>query len=172
MFFAKLAVVVAVATCLVPAAFAQKDAAGCKVPFAAMEKAITMDHAATTQSQGRTMQGITAGGVNYVQINGAWKASPMTPKEMLDREHENIRTARAYHCEALGPTVVDGTPAARYRVHSESADGDAISDGTLTIAVGSGLPLAVEQDMLISGGTKMHMATSYRYTGISAPSVK
>jgi hypothetical protein len=146
-------------------ATAQKSPA-CKPVFDAMEKVITVDHSATSQVDGRVIEGITSGGVSYVRLHDKWIKSPSTPQETLKREQENIRNAKVYTCQALPDTSVSGTSALVYRVHSEGDAG--IADATVWISKSAGLPLKLEED-LVSDGSKRHISNQYEYTNIRAP---
>ncbi len=148
--------------------FAAEKSPACKPLFDAVEKVAVTDHAIRVVREGTTSESITANGVTYVQVRGTWKASPMTSQEMLARQRENIRTARAYVCQPLADSVVNGVKAHTYRAHMEAEDGDPVSDATISIAAGSGLLLHTEDD-LKSGGTVSHMSIDYRYDGIRAP---
>ncbi|HEY7903271.1 MAG TPA: hypothetical protein VIH36_07455 [Casimicrobiaceae bacterium] len=151
----------------IPAVAAEKSAA-CKPLFDAVEKVAVTDHAIRIVRGGTTSESITANGVTYVQVRGAWKASPMTSQQMLAQQRENIRTARAYVCQPIADSVVNGVKAHTYRAHMEAADGDPVSDATISIAAGSGLLLHTEED-LKSAGMVSHMSIDYRYDGIRAP---
>lgn len=163
-----LAVTVAALLAAADPAVAAGKSAACKPLFDAMEKVALTDHALRIVRDGKSSESITAGGVIYIQVRGAWKASPMTAQDMLAQQRENIRTARAYDCTPLGDAMVNGVNAHTYRAHTEAADGDPVSDATIAIAAGSGLPLHTDEDIK-SSGTPMHLSIDYRYDGIRAP---
>lgn len=162
--FSAVSVLLALGVTVTPA-LAQTPAA-CKPVSAAMTKLLTTDHANVSTSRGITSQGITAGGVNYIQVRGVWRKSPMSPQDMLKQEEENIRNAKNYTCKALADEVVDGAPASVYTTHSESDAG--VADAKVWISKSSGLPLKTEEDLETLG----HVSIVYSYTNIHAPVVK
>ncbi len=142
----------------------------CAPVLKAMAKTLQTDHSAITQDNGHTSTGITAGGVNYLQMGGIWKVSPMSPHDNQQRSDENLRNAKTYTCQALPDSMIDGVAAANYRTHTESED--AVVESTLAIAKSSGLALRVENDIDAGGGAKRHYTTRYSYAGIQAPPVQ
>lgn len=144
--------------------------AGCAPVLKAMAKTLQADHSTISQNGTDISSGITAGGVNYLQVRGAWKVSPLTPQDNQKRSDENLRNAKSYTCQALSDSIVDGVAAANYRAHTESED--AVVDTTISIAKGTGLAIRVENSMDTGGGTKAHYVTRYSYSGIHAPAVQ
>lgn len=142
----------------------------CTPVLKAMAKTLQTDHSAITQSGGRTSTGITAGGVDYLQIGGAWKVSPLSPQDNQKRSDENLRNAKTYTCQALPDSMIDGVTAANYRTRTESDD--AVVDSTVSIAKRTGLALRVENDTDTGGGNRRHYITKYSYTGIQAPAAQ
>jgi hypothetical protein len=143
---------------------------GCAPIVKAMEKTLQVDHSAVTQMGGRTSTGITAGGVNYLQIDGVWKVSPISPQDNLKRSEENMHNAKAYTCQALPDSTIDGVAVANYRTHTEGQD--AVVDSTISISKSTGLALSIENEMDTGGGAKNHYVTRYSYTGIHAPTAQ
>ena len=143
---------------------------GCTPVLKAMAKTLQADHSAITQIGGRTSTGITAGGVDYLQIGGAWKVSPLSPQDNQKRSDENLRSAKTYTCQALPDSMIDGVTAANYRTHTEGDD--AVVNSTVSIAKSSGLALRVESDIDTGGGNKAHYITRYSFTGIQAPAAQ
>jgi hypothetical protein len=62
-------------------AVAAEPGPACAPILKAMAKTLQADHASLTQSNGQSLNGITAGGVNYLQIETVWKVSPLSPKD-------------------------------------------------------------------------------------------
>jgi hypothetical protein len=150
--------------------FAAEPGASCAPILKAMTKTLVADHSTLSQEGDRTSSGITAGGVNYLQIGGTWKVSPLSPQDNQKRSQENLRNAKSYTCQALADSMLDGVAVANYRTHTESEDG--VVDSSIAIAKSTGLALRVENTMDMGGGTKAHYITRYGYTGIQAPPVK
>jgi hypothetical protein len=142
----------------------------CAPILSAMTKTLQVDHASVTQSNGITMNGITAGGVNYLQIDNVWKVSPISPRDNQVRSDENLRNAKSYVCQRLPDSSIQGVAVANYRMRTES-DGTVV-DSTIAISKGSGLAIEVTNELDSGGGSKSHYSTRYTYTGIHAPSVK
>lgn len=157
------------AIAVIPAVSAEPGP-GCTPILKAMAKTLLTDHSAITQNGGRTNTGITAGGINYMQIDGTWKLSPLSPQDNQKRSDENLRNAKTYTCQALPDSMIDGVTVANYRTRTESED--AVVDSTVAIAKSTGLALRVENNIDTGGGTKTHYTTRYSYTGIQAPTVK
>jgi hypothetical protein len=85
-----LAVLIVAAAATVTAVAAQPSPA-CAPVLKAMAKTQVADHASVTQGKNQTLNGITAGGVNYLQIDGKWIASPISPKDNQERSDENLK---------------------------------------------------------------------------------
>jgi hypothetical protein len=144
-----------------------QTAPACQAPYAAMLKVATASHHATSTMSNPPIvsETITAGGVIYVKIGGAWKKSPMTPQALAQQEQDNIKNAKST-CQQLPDDRVDGAVAAVYTIHSETPDLGP-SDAKLWVSKATGLPLRSEGD---SGGeTKTHISIKYDYTNITAP---
>lgn len=145
---------------------AQKDVAGCKAVLdATLKTASTPHHAVSTQAragQNRVAESILVNDKSYIQIQGHWRESPITPAEMAKQERENIDSAKVYTCHAIrneaGATV--------YQVHSEN---DIVkSDGEVWVA--KGLVQRVDEDVDTGDvSSKMHVSTKYDYANIKAP---
>jgi hypothetical protein len=157
-------------TITVAPVLAAEPGPACAPVLKAMAKTLTTDHSAVTQDGTRTITGITAGGVNYMQIGGTWKVSPLTPQDNQKRSEENLHNAKGYTCQALPDSTLDGVGVVTYRTRTENAD--AVVDSTVSIAKNTGLALQVENNIDSGGGTKMHYTTRYSYTGIHAPAVQ
>jgi hypothetical protein len=142
----------------------------CTPVLKAMAKTLQADHASLTQSNGQSLRGITADGVNYLQIENVWKVSPLSPKDNQSRSDENLRNAKTYVCESLADSVVDGVPVANYRTRTESED--AVVESKVAISKASGLAIEVDNDLISGQRTKSHYSTRYSYMNIHAPSTQ
>jgi hypothetical protein len=134
----------------------------CQPVFAAMEKTMQVDHATTTTRAGQSIHGITVGGVNYLQLQGVWKKSPITVQDNIDRSRENLKNAKEHSCKPLPDSTVSGVAVTNYATHTV---GDAVIDNTISIDKRTGLAVMVTTD--IKDGS--HMVTQYTYGGIKAP---
>ncbi len=150
------------------AAGAAEPGPACAPILKAMAKTLVADHATLTQSGGHTSNGITAGGVSYLQIGNAWKVSPLSPKDNQARSDENLRNAKSYTCQSLPDSSIDGVAVANYRTRTETED--TVVESQISISKTSGL--AIQVDNNIGEGNKSHYSTRYTYTGIHAPSVQ
>jgi hypothetical protein len=139
--------------------------ADCKAVSAAMEKTIGTDHTTAIVRNGVTSHGVTAGGVNYVEIKGAWRKSPMSAKDMIAQEHENIRDAKEYRCQRVGDAMVDGVPVTVYKTHTVTDS--ATDEGTIAIARGTGLAVQVEGDL--KGDANFKFVAHYGYGNVKPP---
>jgi hypothetical protein len=151
-------------------ALAAEPGPTCAPVLKAMARTLVADHSAVTQAGDHSGTGITASGVNYMQIGGKWMVSPLSPQDNQKRSDENLRNAKVYTCQALPDSTVDGVAVANYRMRTESDD--AVVDSTLSIIKSTGLALQVENTVDAGGGTKNHYSTRYSYTGIHAPAVQ
>ena len=136
----------------------------------AMAKTLQADHASLTQSNGQSMNGITAGGINYLQIENVWKVSPLSPKDNQSRSDENLRNAKTYVCQSLPDGIVDGVPVANYRTRTETED--VVVESKIAISKVSGLAIEVDNEVVAGERNKSHYSTRYTYTGIHAPTVQ
>jgi hypothetical protein len=150
-------------------AVAAEPGPACAPIMKAMAKTLIADHATTTQRDGRTSNGITAGGVNYLQIGNGWKVSPLSPKDNQARSDENLRNAKSYTCQSLPDSSIDGVLVANYRTRTETDD--TVVESKIAISKTSGLAIQVDNG-LTSEGNKSHYSTRYTYTGVHAPSVQ
>jgi hypothetical protein len=101
-----------------------------------------------------------------VKINGQWRKSPMTPKDNLTRQQENIRDTTVASCTALPDEVVDGKPALVYHAHYEQKD-LGVSEAKIWIAKATGLP--VRTDVSLQAGEKTSLVTRFDYDNIAPP---
>jgi hypothetical protein len=135
-----------------------------------MAKTLQVDHATLTQSDGHTSRGITAGGVNYLQFDGDWRLSAISPRDNQARSEENLRNAKSYVCQRLPDSSIDGVAVTNYRTRTETED--TVVESTIAISKASGLAIEVTNELVSGGVGKSHYSTRYTYTGIQAPSIK
>jgi hypothetical protein len=126
------------------------------------------DHATLTHSDGRTLNGITAGGVNYLLIDGTWKTSSFSPKDNQAQSDENLKNAKSYVCQTLPDGNVDGVAVANY--HTRTETDDEVVESKVAISKASGMAILVENSL--AGENKSHYITHYTYIGIHVPSVQ
>jgi hypothetical protein len=150
-------------------AVAAEPSPACAPILAAMAKTLRVDHATVTQSNGRTTNGITAGGVSYLQIDNGWKVS-LSPQENQARSDENLRNAKSYVCQSLPDSSVDGVAVANYRTRTETEE--AVVESRISISKTSGLAVEVTNELDAGEGIKSHYSTHYTFTGIHAPAVQ
>ncbi len=143
----------------------------CKAVSDAMLRVTTTPHhaVATISALSEVTESILAGDTNYFKYHGVWKKSPLTPKDNLEREQENIKNAKVYTCKQSPDEVLDGMPVAVYTAHSETTD-VGTTDAKLWISKATGLPVKTESDLDI--GVKQHQSMRYDYANIKAPIVK
>ena len=168
---------IAAAFCLasIPAfAHAQTIPAACRPLIDAERKTITTPHhvystegSARPGQKARTSEGITAGGVIYIQVSGKWKRSPWTLKQALAQMDTNLTTATAYSCAHVGDESEAGTAAAVYTAHTENEGVKA--DARIWVAKATGLILRTEEDEDTGAGAKLHMSIRYDYTNVQTP---
>jgi hypothetical protein len=151
-------------------AVAAEPGPACAPILTAMAKTLEADHATLTQSNGHTTNGTTAGGVNYMLIGNVWRVSPLSPRDNQARSDENLRSAKAYACQSLPDSSIDGVTVANYRTRTETED--AVVESKISISKISGLAIAVDNDLSAGEGNKSHYSTRYTYTEIHAPSIQ
>ena len=147
-------------------ASAAELSADCKPSVAAMEKTLVADHTAVSTRGGDTMRGVTLAGQSWVQANGAWRKSPITPQETLVMAHDNLKGAKQFSCKALADSVVDGTPVAVYATHTVSGDDD-VMDSRVAVSKSTGLVVSVESRAGGEGG--LGVVTRFAYGNVKAP---
>jgi|SRR5581483_5048240 len=105
----------------------------------------------------------------YVQVNGQWRVSPMSPKMLLE-EKKNTKPDPDVHstCRVLRDEVIDGEAATVYSEHTETRDEKI--DSQIWISKSRGLPLKMENSMDVGGAAgKSHTVSRYEYTNVRAP---
>lgn len=156
------------------AAGAQKISPACQPLIDAARRVIlTPNHLYEAEGSGRpgdkarSVETISTGGVTYIQMNGKWRRSPMTPKQAVAQMDTNLATTTVYSCTHVGDESVAGTATAVYTSHTENEGVKA--DARTWVAKGSGLIVRTEEDLDTGGGDKRHMSIRYEYTNVQAP---
>lgn len=129
----------------------------------------TTENGPSTGGKPRNVETIYLIDKTYVQINGRWRVSPVTPKMMLD----NLKEARAEAdsnshstCQMVREEAVDGAAATLYSSHTENQNMKA--DSQIWISKSSGLPLKMEETA-DTGAGKNHRVSRFEYTNVQAP---
>ena len=123
--------------------------------------------AAYTGGKPRNSESIYAGNAIYVNVDGKWTRSKMTPQEMLKMQQEN-RESKKGTCRYVRDESVNGESAALYSAHSESEKG--ISDNQIWVSKSKGLVLRQETDLDTGHGNgKSHLSVRYEYANVQAP---
>lgn len=148
--------------------------AECKPLNDAVDKLTTVPHHAySTQKidgKERTSETILVGDVIYVNTNGKWVKSPMTPKDLRDQEKENRKDSTQMSCKHERDESVSGEPAELYSTHNKN--GDIEYSARIWLSKRTGLILRQEEDMDIGGASgKSHHSIRYDYSNVSAPAV-
>jgi hypothetical protein len=107
----------------------------------------------------------------YVQVNGRWRVSPVTPKMMLDDMKEAWAEADSNShstCQMVRDEAINGEAATLYSSHTETKDLKA--DSQIWISKSRGLPLKMEQSADTGGAAgKSHRVSRFEYTNVQAP---
>ena len=142
----------------------------CAPLLQAMAKTLQSDHVTATISDGETHNGITAGGVNYLQVAGAWRVSGLSPRDNQQRMAENLRNAKSYTCQQLPDSSLEGAAVLKFRTLTETDD--AVTESIVSILKSSGLAVAVENTTSQRNRPKTHYVTKYSYTAVRAPAIQ
>lgn len=169
-----LAASVAFAAVLLPRPSHADDAA-CKVAIDAVTRVLaTPNHQYMTRTdpadggKSRHTEVIDTGIAMYVEVDGKWRTSPVSPQGMQDMLIEGQKRARETSCRLLRDETIGGTGVSVYSMHNESDSG--VSDTTLWISKSDGLPLKQEIDMDTGGARgKSHSEVRFVYTNVKAP---
>ena len=150
----------------------------CKLVTGAITKYLTIPTRISTTETGsytsgkpRNSETIYLIDKTYVQVNGRWRVSPVTPKMML----EDMKEARSdvdsnFHstCQMVRDEAINGEAATLYSSHTETKD--IKTDSQIWISKSRGLPLKMEKNA-DTGGTagKSHRISRFEYTNVQAP---
>ena len=112
-------------------------------------------------------ESIWTGTVDYVQVRGKWRKSPVDVAEMR-KSLKDASTKVKATCSHLRDERVNGEPAAVWRIHSVTEVGT--SDTDVWISRNSGMLLKSDSHMDV-GGTlgKSHIVSRYDYTNVRPP---
>jgi hypothetical protein len=130
-----------------------------------MEKSMLADHNTVTIMAGKTLHGVTVGGVNYIEVDGAWRKSPLSPQDSLARSRGNLKNAKSYTCSSLPDSVVNGVPVANYAARTVTAD-DTV-ESKISVSKATGRTVQVENDSKTVKDA--HYVTQYTYDNVKAP---
>ena len=97
----------------------------------------------------------------YIQIDGAWRRSPMSPRELLEQLERNLTTAKTYSCQQVGHESVGGASATVFTAHTENEG--VVGDTRTWIANATGLPVRQDEDLDTGMGDKRHMSLRFDY---------
>src|SRR5579862_4991363 len=123
--------------------------------------------AAYTGGKPRNTESIYAGNAIYVNVEGKWTRSKMTPQEMLKMEQEN-RGSKKGTCRYVRDESVNGEAAALYAESSETEVGT--TEAQTWISKSRGVPLRTEMDIDVGGSMgKSHMSMRYDYSNVHPP---
>ena len=107
----------------------------------------------------------------YIQREGKWQKSTITPQSLALQQRENLtNTKTKYTCEYLRDEAVNGDLTSVYKTHTDT-DGAKV-DTQVWIAKSTGLPLHAETDSDVGGTAgKSHLQTRWEYGNIQPPPV-
>jgi hypothetical protein len=119
--------------------------------------------ATSTPKSGKptSVETISTGGVNYVQVQGKWMRSPESTQAMLANMQAKMRTNPDTCTQAGGEQVIDKQPVTVYQLHNNKNG----SDVTVRVLQSSGLLQG--ESIHLASGTVMEMR--YDYTNVQAP---
>jgi hypothetical protein len=145
----------------------------CQAVSSAMLRVTTTPHHAvgTSSKLREATESIMVGDTNYFKYHGVWKRSRLSPKDNLEQEQDNIKSAKVYTCRRLPDEVLDGASVAVYAAHSETPDVGK-TDAKVWLSKTTGLPVRTESDIDAGAGTGQHLSVRYDYANIKAPIVK
>ena len=147
-------------------------AAGCDAVLAAIYKVYQVPaHLYMTETGARTRNAETVylNGTTFVMVNGRWRKSPVSTKELMDAKKESDQNLGT--CTAVRDEAVNGEAATLYKNHSQTSN-DSV-DTQIWISKSRGLPLKQINDIDVGGGVRGKSRTEvrYEYTNVTAPAV-
>ena len=104
-------------------------------------------------------------GVNYIEIGGAWRKSPLSPQDSIAQSRENLRNAKSYTCSSLPDSVVNGVPVSNDAARTVTED-DTV-ESKISVSKATGRTVQVEND--IKTVKDAHYVTQYAYDNVKAP---
>ena len=152
-----------------------RAASGCDAVIAAAIKVLQVPaHMYMTETAGfnggktRNAETIYLNSVTFVMVNGRWRKSTISPKDLA--EIEKRIGPKTGVCSAVRDEAVSGEPATLYKAHSQTADETV--DTQIWISKLRGLPLKQINDIDVGGARgKSHTEIRYEYTNVTAPAV-
>jgi hypothetical protein len=107
----------------------------------------------------------------YVQVNGRWRESPVSPKVMLNQMNKaraDADAAAGSHstCRMVRDEAINGEAATLYISHTDTEDLKA--DSQIWISKSRGLPLKLEETS-DTGAGKNHRVSRFEYTNVQPP---
>ena len=124
-----------------------------------------------TGGKPRNSETIYLNGKTYIQVNGRWRVSPMTPKMMLEAKKEAEADADSHShstCLLVRDEAVNGEAATLYSEHTETQNEK--SDSQIWISKSRALPLKLEMNIDVGGAAgKRHRVSRFEYTNVQAP---
>jgi hypothetical protein len=136
----------------------------CDAAYQAGIKTIQAPHHlySVTTSHGKPTAGETifVSGIEYFQVNGQWKRSPMTPQDMIGPAREKLKTHPDV-CTVAGDQSKDGQATTMYKLHNSEND----VDQQVWVAKATGLMVHVAATF--EGGKTMD--ARYDYSNVQPP---
>jgi hypothetical protein len=147
-------------------------ATGCDAVLAAIHKVYQVPaHLYMTETGARTRNAETIylNGTTFIMVNGHWRKSTVSPKDLLDAKKESDQKIGT--CTAVRDEAVNGEAATLYKNHSQTPD-DSV-DTQIWVSKSRGLPLKQINDIDVGGGIRGKSRTEirYEYTNVTAPAV-
>ena len=116
----------------------------------------------------RNAETVYLNGAIYVMVNGRWRKSFISPKDMAAAKKDTDQ--KIGPCTVVRDEAVNGEAATLYRIHSQS-DAGAI-DTDVWISKTRGLPLKQINSVDVGGALgKTHTEIRYEYSNVTAPAV-
>ena len=159
---------------LLTAALPAAAASGCDAVISATLKVLHVPaHLYMTETAGfqggktRNAETIYLNGATYVRVNGPWRKSAISPKDLSDAKEQGEQKAGT--CTMVRDEAVNGEPATLYKAHRQTPD-DTV-DTQIWISKSRGLPLRQINDIDVGGGAtgKSHTEIRYEYKNVTAP---
>ena len=137
----------------------------CQPIVAAMEKSLVADHNTATTRAGQISHGVTIGGVNYIEVRGTWRKSPLTPQDSITQTRENLKDAKSFTCSSLPDSVLNGVSVSNYSARTVTEDDT--TESKISISKTTGRAVQVENDN--KSVRNAHYITQYSYDNVKAP---
>jgi len=116
----------------------------------------------------RNAETIYLNGTTFVKVNGPWRKSQISTKDLADSIEESDQ--KLGPCTVVGDEAVNGEAATLYKIHTQTADETA--DSQIWISKSRGLPLKQISEINVTGAAaKRHSEIRYEYTNVTAPAV-